>query len=59
MSSSNFPRLDLNPNTGEAMGRHTHTVVANNALHCDSVHCSRLELPCLSRTGSTGATSRL
>ena len=25
VSSSNFPRLELNPNTGEPIGRHTHT----------------------------------
>ena len=27
VSSSNFPRLERNPNTGEPIGRHTHTVV--------------------------------
>ena len=29
MSSSNWPRLDVNPNTGEPIGRHTHQVVAS------------------------------
>ncbi|MBA3475171.1 MAG: CocE/NonD family hydrolase [Actinobacteria bacterium] len=33
VSSSNFPRLDRNPNTGEPMGRHTHEVVAEQAVH--------------------------
>jgi putative CocE/NonD family hydrolase len=33
VSSSNFPRLDRNPNTGEPIGRHTHEVVAENAVH--------------------------
>ena len=33
VSSSNFPRLDLNPNTGEPIGRHTHEVVAEQAVH--------------------------
>ncbi|HEX4746023.1 MAG TPA: CocE/NonD family hydrolase [Gaiellaceae bacterium] len=33
VSSSNFPRLERNPNTGEPIGRHTHTVVAENAVH--------------------------
>ena len=37
VSSSNFPRLDRNPNTGEPMGRHTHEVVAENAVHAGSV----------------------
>ena len=32
VSSSNFPRLDRNPNTGEPMGRHTHEVVAEQTL---------------------------
>jgi uncharacterized protein len=40
VSSSNFPRLDRNPNTGEPMGRHTHEVVAEN-----SVHAGRVVLP--------------
>jgi uncharacterized protein len=33
VSSSNFPRLERNPNTGEPIGRHTHEVVAENAVH--------------------------
>jgi putative CocE/NonD family hydrolase len=37
VSSSNFPRLDRNPNTGEPMGRHTHEVVAENSVHGGSV----------------------
>ncbi len=40
VSSSNFPRLDLNPNTGEPVGRHTHELVAEQA-----VHGGRVELP--------------
>jgi uncharacterized protein len=33
VSSSSFPRFDVNPNTGEPIGRHTHTRVATNTLH--------------------------
>jgi putative CocE/NonD family hydrolase len=33
VSSSNFPRLDRNPNTGEPIGRHTHMVKAENTVH--------------------------
>jgi hypothetical protein len=33
VSSSNFPRLDRNPNTGEPIGRHTQTVVAEQTVH--------------------------
>ena len=35
LSSSNFPRFDVNPNTGEPLGRHTHAVVARNTVHLD------------------------
>jgi putative CocE/NonD family hydrolase len=37
VSSSNFPRLERNPNTGEPIGRHTHEVVAENTVHGGSV----------------------
>jgi putative CocE/NonD family hydrolase len=37
VSSSNFPRLDRNPNTGEPIGRHTHEIVAENAVHSGSI----------------------
>ena len=33
VSSSNFPRLERNPNTGEPIGRHTHHVVAEQTVH--------------------------
>ncbi len=33
VSSSNFPRLERNPNTGEPIGRQTHEVVAENTVH--------------------------
>ncbi len=45
ISSSNFPRFDLNPNTGEPMGRHTHTLVAHNAVYIDRDHPSHVVLP--------------
>ncbi|WP_220443986.1 CocE/NonD family hydrolase [Pararhodobacter zhoushanensis] len=45
VSSSSFPRFDPNPNTGEAIGRHTHTRIAVNAIHHDPAHPSRLILP--------------
>ena len=37
VSSSNFPRLERNPNTGEPIGRHTHQVVAEQAVHGGTV----------------------
>jgi putative CocE/NonD family hydrolase len=45
ISSSNFPRLDLNPNTGEPMGRHTHTLVAHNTVYVDRSRASHIVLP--------------
>ena len=45
VSSSNFPRLDLNPNTGEPMGRHTRTQVAKQTVYVDAARPSRTVLP--------------
>lgn len=45
ISSSNFPRLDVNPNTGEPLGRHTHKVVAHNQVYVDREHPSHVVLP--------------
>ncbi len=44
VSSSNFPRFDINPNTGEPLGRHTRSVVAQNQIFHDAEHPSHLEL---------------
>jgi hypothetical protein len=49
ISSSNFPRLDINPNTGEPIGRHTHNVIAQNTVHLDSTRPSHLTLPVIPR----------
>jgi putative CocE/NonD family hydrolase len=49
VSSSNFPRLDLNPNTGEPMGRHTHQVVAEQTLYVDADCPSHVVLPVIAR----------
>ncbi len=45
ISSSNFPRFDVNPNTGEPLGRNTHTRIAINTLHHDGAHPSHILLP--------------
>jgi uncharacterized protein len=37
ISSSNFPRLERNPNTGEPIGRHTHMVEAEQTVHAGHV----------------------
>ncbi len=45
ISSSNFPRLDINPNTGEPVGRHTHMVKAENIVYVDRTRPSCVLLP--------------
>lgn len=45
IAGSNFPRLDVNPNTGEPLGRHTHTQAATNTVFSDAVRASHLVLP--------------
>ncbi len=45
VSSSNYPRFDVNPNTGEPLGRHTGMVVADNRVHHSVVRPSALILP--------------
>jgi putative CocE/NonD family hydrolase len=45
ISSSNFPRLDVNPNTGQPLGRHTHTVAATNSVYLDASRPSHVVLP--------------
>jgi putative CocE/NonD family hydrolase len=45
VSSSNFPRLERNPNTGEPIGRHTHHVVAHQTVFSDAEHPSHVVLP--------------
>lgn len=44
LSSSNYPRFDINPNTGEPIGRHTHTRTALNTVWHHTEHASRVEL---------------
>jgi hypothetical protein len=45
VTSSNDPRYDPNPNTGRAMRADSETRVANNAIHHDRRHPSRILLP--------------
>jgi len=45
ISSSNFPRFDVNPNTGEPLGDHRRTTTATNTIHQDATHPSHIVLP--------------
>ena len=54
ISSSNFPRFDVNPNTGEPVGRHSRTAVADNAVYHDARHPSHVVLPIVGQGPSVG-----
>jgi uncharacterized protein len=45
VSSSNFPRFDVNPNTGEAIGRERRRVVADNTVFHERGRASRVVVP--------------
>ena len=45
VSSSSFPRFDVNPNTGEPLGRHTRTRIAHTRVHHDEEAPSLVRLP--------------
>jgi len=45
ISSSNFPRFDVNPNTGEPLNGNTQWRVALNTVYMDLQHPSHLTLP--------------
>jgi putative CocE/NonD family hydrolase len=45
ISSSNAPRLDVNPNTGEPIGHHTRTEVAQQSVFVDAARPSHAVLP--------------
>jgi uncharacterized protein len=45
VSSSNFPRFDVNPNTGEPLNDNRRWRVAENSVYFDPAHPSRIVLP--------------
>jgi hypothetical protein len=49
LSSSNFPRFDVNPNTGEALGLNRRLVTADNSIYTDVPHPSHIVLPIVGR----------
>lgn len=50
VSSSNFPRFDVNPNTGEPLGRNRRMISADNSVHHDARHASHVELIVIRQT---------
>ena len=49
VSSSNFPRFDLNPNTGEPLNDNRRSATAENAVWHDPEHPSHIVLPVVPR----------
>jgi putative CocE/NonD family hydrolase len=45
ISSSNFPRFDVNPNTGEPLGKHRRMISADNTVYHDRNRASHILLP--------------
>src|SRR5262249_17240034 len=44
VSSSNYPRFDVNPNTGDPLGAHRRLVAADNTVYHDATHPSQVIL---------------
>lgn len=49
ISSSNYPRFDVNPNTGEPLNDHRRVQTAVNTIHHDAEHPSHIVLPVVPR----------
>ena len=49
ISSSNFPRFDVNPNTGEPLQEHRRLAAADNTVHLGGERASHVLLPVVPR----------
>jgi putative CocE/NonD family hydrolase len=58
VSSSNFPRFDVNPNTGEPLNDNRRWRVAENAVYHDPQHPSHIVLPIIPASTSITAPGR-
>jgi putative CocE/NonD family hydrolase len=54
ISSSNFPRFDVNPNTGEPLAQNRGWRVATNTIYHDAQHPSHVVLPVIPAIGGAG-----
>jgi putative CocE/NonD family hydrolase len=58
ISSSNFPRFDANPNTGEPLNDNRRTRIATNTVWLDPAHPSQIVLPVIpEQAQDAGSTS--
>jgi len=53
ISSSNYPRFDVNPNTGEPPNDNRRKVIAVNTIYHDAEHPSHIVLPIMPATGTS------
>ena len=51
VSSSNYPRFDVNPNTGDPLGEYRRMVPADNTVYHDAAHPSQVVLPVIPPAG--------
>jgi uncharacterized protein len=51
VSSSNFPRFDMNPNTGEPLNEQRQSQIATNTVYHSQQHPSRIRLPVIPHDG--------
>ena len=51
ISSSNFPRFDVNPNSGEPANNQRRTITAVNTIYHDREHPSHIVLPLIPTSG--------
>lgn len=49
ISSSNFPRFDVNPNTGGPLGKERRIALAQQAVYHDAEHATHIVLPVIER----------
>ncbi len=52
ISSSNFPRFDVNPNTGEPLNNNRQWQIAENSIYVDPQHPSHVILPIIAQSGN-------
>jgi putative CocE/NonD family hydrolase len=60
ISSSNFPRFDVNPNTGEPLNNNRRLQIAENTVYLDAKRPSQIVLPVIpaETTGTAARGSR-
>jgi putative CocE/NonD family hydrolase len=58
VSSSNYPRFDVNPNTGDPLGNYRRMVTADNTVYHDAQHPSHVLLPVVPPGRQNGESSK-